>query len=125
MDENIKSSLRARGTWLRLAYMILFAIIIYVTGIVTTVVVVLQFLSKLFTGGVNAQLQGFGQSLGSYLSEIVCFLTFQTEDMPYPFAHWPSGAPGAPGASGAVAPPAKTRRRRRAKSGDEAKPETG
>ncbi|MCZ6524648.1 MAG: DUF4389 domain-containing protein, partial [Alphaproteobacteria bacterium] len=97
MDENIKSSLRARGTWLRLAYMILFAIIIYVTGIVTTVVVVLQFLSKLFTGGVNARLQGFGQSLGSYLSEIVCFLTFHTEDMPYPFAHWPSGAPGAPG----------------------------
>ncbi len=121
MDENIKSSLRTRGTWLRLVYMVLFVIIFNVTEIVVTVVVVLQFLSKLFTGGVNARLQGFGQSLGSYLSEIVCFLTFQTEDMPYPFAHWPSGAP----AAAAVAPPAKTKRPRRAKSGDQAKPESG
>ncbi len=121
MDENTKSSLRTRSTWLRLVYMILFVIIFNVAEIVVTMVVVLQFLSKLFTGRVNARLQGLGQSLGSYLSQIVCFLTFQTEDMPYPFAHWPSGAPGA----AAATPPAKTRRPRRAKSEDEAKPESG
>jgi hypothetical protein len=106
--------------------MILFVIIFNITEIVVAVVVAVQFLIKLFTGKVNAQLQALGQSLGAYFSEIVCFLTFHSEDMPYPFAHFPAGAPGA---TAAAAPPAKTKRPRRAKGKAEdegaAKPEAG
>jgi len=116
VDEKTKSSLSERSTWIRLVYMILFGIVFNVTEVVAGVVVLVQFLSKLFTGKVNARLQAFGHSLGAYFHEIICFLTFHTEDMPYPFAHWPSGAPAA---TAAAAPPATTKRPRRAKGKDE------
>jgi len=61
--------------------------------VVLFAVVIIQFLFKLLTGGANPQLQVAGQHLGAYICEMVLFLTFATEDRPYPFGPWPSAAP--------------------------------
>jgi len=37
----------------------------------------------------NVRLVSFGHSLGSYLRQIVAFLTFEAEAMPFPFSDWP------------------------------------
>jgi hypothetical protein len=45
----------------------------------------------LFTGEVNRELRGVGQSLASYIYENIRFLTFNTEDRPFPLGNpWPS-----------------------------------
>lgn len=92
METQTKANLGNKGTWLRLIYMILFAVIFNVSELVAAVVVVIQFLFKLLTGKANEQLQNFGQNLAVYFQQMVGFLTYHTEDMPYPFGPWPGAA---------------------------------
>jgi hypothetical protein len=81
IEENIKS----RSTWMRLVFMLVFYAIATLTGAVASVVVVLGFLWVLFTGEKNRQLQQAGQAVASYLYEIISYLTFNTDEKPFPF----------------------------------------
>ena len=81
VEENIKS----RATWLRLLFMVVFCMIGSVVTAVLALVVVLGFFWVLFTGEKNGQLQQAGQVIAAYLYEIVRYLTFNTEDKPFPF----------------------------------------
>ena len=105
----VKENIKSRSTWLRLVFMILFAVLFWVAESVLFVVALLQFLWKLFSAETNARLTVFGENLGRYLYQIVRFLTFNTEDMPFPFDDWPSAAPAAESKSRkrAVTPKAK------------------
>ena len=83
--------IKPSGTiWQRGIYMLLFGFLLGVAKFVVFTVVVLQFLFVLFTGSPNAQLLLLGQSLSSYLYQIVLFLTFNSEGRPYPFSDWPA-----------------------------------
>jgi hypothetical protein len=87
IEENIKS----RHTWLRLLFMVVFSILLWLTGMVGAVVVIIGFLWVLFKGEVNEDLRGVGQSLARYVFEIVRYLTFNTDEKPFPFGgRWPS-----------------------------------
>lgn len=91
----IEENLKRRSTWLRLIFMIVFVAIYAITRIVFGAVVVFQFLWVLFTAETNRQLTGLGQSLATYTYQIMRFLSFNTDDKPFPFhAEWPTGAPG-------------------------------
>ncbi len=79
----------AENPWKRLLFIILFAIILNIVKFVVCVLVVVQFLTKLFTGGVNKQLQLLGAALGAYARQIIEFLTYYSDDRPYPFRSWP------------------------------------
>lgn len=93
MSNELKAHLKERRTWLRGLYMLLFAIFYTVAEIVITVVVIFQFLLALFTGSTNERLLKLGQSLSTYVYQIIQFLTFNTDYHPYPFGAWPKGAP--------------------------------
>ncbi len=95
MEQKTKDNLIKRSTWIRVAYMILFAVVFYIVALVIALVAVVQFLSRLFTGNVNQQLQSLGQSIGAYVNEITVFMTYHTDDKPYPFGPPPKGSPGA------------------------------
>ncbi len=87
IEENIKS----RSTWLRLLFMFAYYVIGTVATAVLSVVVILGFFWVLFTGEKNGQLQQAGQAIAAYLYEIIRYLTFNTEDKPFPFGNdWPS-----------------------------------
>ena len=81
IEENIKS----RSTWLRLLFMVVYYVLAMLTTAVLSAVVVLGFFWVLFTGDKNGQLQQAGQACGAYLYEIIRYLTFNTEDKPFPF----------------------------------------
>jgi Domain of unknown function (DUF4389) len=86
---DITAHVKSRSTWLRLVFMLLFALIFYISEMVLFAVAALQFLWKLFTGDVNGRLTAFGANLGEFLRRVVLFLTFNTERMPFPFSDWP------------------------------------
>jgi len=92
IEENIKS----RSTWLRLVFMLVFYAIGMLTGAVASAVILLGFLWVLFTGEKNRQLQQAGQAVAAYLYEIVRYLTFNTDEKPFPFGReFPTaGEPG-------------------------------
>ena len=88
LEDNIKS----RSTWLRLAFMVVFAILDGLTPAVIFAVVVLQFFWVLFTSEPNEKLTAFGHSLAQYTREINDYLTYYTEERPFPFDRdWPQG----------------------------------
>lgn len=87
----IAQHLKSRSTWLRLVFMVIFAFLLGLAGMVGSFVVVLGFLWVLFTGEVNTQLRQVGQSLASYIAEIVLYLTYNSEQKPFPLGgEWPS-----------------------------------
>ena len=86
----IEENLKSRSTWLRLLFMIVLAFIYGISRIVVGAVVVLQFLVVLFTGETNERLRAFGRSLSTYTYQVLLYLTYNTEERPFPFdLDWP------------------------------------
>jgi hypothetical protein len=92
MNEDTKQHVRARETWIRLVYMILFGVVFYVGQFVVGLVAVVQFLLKLLTGAPHARLVAFGAEMAVFYREIVEFLSFHSERIPFPFSPWPRSA---------------------------------
>ena len=91
-EKVIEKNLKSRPTWLRLVFMIIFYALISVAAMVATAVVALGFLWVLFTGEPNPRLKSTGQSLAIYLAQVMRYLTFNTNEKPFPFdVEWPSG----------------------------------
>jgi len=89
-SEEIKAHVSDANIWKRLLFMILFTILYSAAEIVLCVVVLYQFLAVLITGSKNDKVLSFGAQLSTYVYQIVRFLTFNTDDQPYPVADWPS-----------------------------------
>lgn len=93
-SKSFQDNLKSRSTWLRLFFMIVVAILYGVSRMVVGAVVVLQYFWLLFTGGTNQRLAQLGQSLATYTYHIIRYLTFNTEERPFPFdVDWPTGPP--------------------------------
>ena len=93
MNDEIKQNIKDRNTWLRGLYMLLFLVFYSVAKIIIFTIIAFQFILSLLTGKINERLVKLGQSLSTYLYQILTFLTFNTEQHPYPFGAWPKGAP--------------------------------
>ncbi len=92
--EELKRNVKSRSTWRRLFFMIVVAILYGVSRIVVGAVVVLQFFWVLFTGETNKKLEELGQALATYTYQVIRYLTFNTEERPFPFdTDWPAGPP--------------------------------
>ncbi len=89
MSGDIKENATRRSIWLRLVFMIVMGVAYSVAEFVTLVVVVFQFLTSLFTGKPNDRLNRFGRNLARYFQQITVYMTFATEEKPFPFAPWP------------------------------------
>ena len=95
MSDDVKDNLKNQSTWMRGLYMLLYLIFSRIAEIVLAVVVLFQFLLKLFTGETNDRLLKLGQGLSTYLYQMFQYLTFNSEYKPYPFGAWPKGEPRA------------------------------
>lgn len=77
--------------WLRGLVMLLMGLAYQVTGTLVLIVTIIQFVIRLLNDAPNARLLSLGRSLGRYLQHIVAYLTFASEEIPFPFSDWPSG----------------------------------
>lgn len=89
MTSETKEHLTKQSTWKRIAYMVMFVITFNVAELVMFVVVALQVIFKLFTGKPLDSLSDLGREIGIYLHAVIDFLTFNSEDMPFPVSAWP------------------------------------
>ena len=84
-----KKTLMTGETWIRLAYMLLFILLLMAARLIITLVVVVQFLVVLVSGSDNENLRNLGQGLGKWVYQCVMFLTFNSDNKPFPFDEWP------------------------------------
>lgn len=89
MDDDLKQNLTAGETWIRGLFILLFAFFLVIARIVTGAVVVIQFLFTVFTGQTNTNLKNFGASLSRYVYLCFLFVTYNSDDKPFPFDEWP------------------------------------
>jgi len=89
MDSDTKKHLTEQGTWKRIAYMVLFVITFNIAEIVMFAIMVVQAVFKLLTGKPLDSLVDLGEEIGTYLRSVVNFLTFASEEMPFPVSSWP------------------------------------
>ena len=94
MDEQMKSRLTSKDVWLRALYIAFFAIAWGLSEVLLVFSVIFQWLTVLVTGSANLPLLRFGQNLSRYHYQIARFVSFNTEERPFPFADWPDDAPG-------------------------------
>jgi hypothetical protein len=90
MNEVSQTSGDKRNVWLRGLFMLLMLLVLHVCGTVLFIVAVIQFVIALVNGAPNERLVVFGRNLGSYFRQIVLFLTFTIEEVPFPFSEWPA-----------------------------------
>ncbi|MCK9609071.1 MAG: DUF4389 domain-containing protein [Methylomonas sp.] len=88
MQEQINENLKRISTWKRIIFMLIYAVIDSMVKLLLWLVVLLQVGSVLITGATNPNILGFGRSLSTYHYHILLFLTFNTEQLPFPFSDW-------------------------------------
>lgn len=89
-EDDSSGAAENRASWQRLVFMIVMALIFGLGVTVATIVVVLQFFWVLFTGETKEELASVGRQLGEYGKQIALYMTFNTEERPFPFDRdWP------------------------------------
>ena len=91
MDSLPNTPIKKRQILVRGLFMILMAFAYHLSGTLLFIVATLQFVITSLNKTPNARLLSFGRSLGCYIRQIVYFLAFFSEDIPFPFSDWPSG----------------------------------
>ena len=90
MAEKLTDKLAVKDKWIRLIFMILYAIVVYwVAALVVAVIALFQFIYTLFVGKPLHTLVPFSRSLSEYIKEVLAYITYVTETKPFPFKPWP------------------------------------
>lgn len=94
MREETRQNLVKSDIWMRVLYMILFAIAYSIAEAAIIFLAIFQCIAVLITGNVNEPLLRFGKNLSVFIFDILEFQTFNTELRPFPFSAWPDEEPG-------------------------------
>jgi hypothetical protein len=89
-QEEIKRNLLDADQWIRIIFMVGFAIVAWFVLVGLLVLVVVQTLISLISGEPNRNLQKAGFTFGCWLHEMILFLVYNTDEKPFPFAEFPT-----------------------------------
>ncbi len=87
----IKENAKNIDVWIRGLFILVYCVILYFLFFLICLVVIFQFVMKLITTELNNQLLDFSDSLTKYVSQILLYITFKSEERPFPFNPWPRG----------------------------------
>lgn len=88
----VKDHVKNVDTWIRGLFIIIYGVIFYVLFWIIWLVVIFQFLMKVLMGSLNANIMSFSGGLTRYAFQILQYVTFQSEERPWPFGPWPGAA---------------------------------
>ena len=89
MGHNIEHNIKQPSTWKRGGYILLFSIFYQMAAALLFLIITFQFVHKLITGDTNSQLRQLSRSIGSYIYQVLQFMSFNSNYTPYPFSEWP------------------------------------
>lgn len=88
--QTLKEKLSIKDKWIRLLFMVLFAIVVYFIAIpLVWLIGAFQFFYTLFTNTALKTLEPFSDGLSQYIHQIMSFIIYVTEQKPFPFSSWP------------------------------------
>lgn len=87
-NDQVKQNLSSKDQWLRILYMVLFAVVLYLVMMLVAVIAIVQALFALVSGKPNEDVGDFASDLSTYVYRIVAFLTYSDDRRPFPFNSW-------------------------------------
>jgi hypothetical protein len=84
-----KNNLISEAFWLRLVFMLLSLLLVEIAASILVLLVIAQFLYRLFNVSSHQAMLQFSNSLGRFILHSYRFLSYQTESKPFPFSDWP------------------------------------
>lgn len=88
--DDLVENLKEPSVWIRILFMLAFGVVLYfVLAPVIFVIMLAQALFVLLTGDSNENLRKFSASLSEYINQTLNFLTYNSDDKPFPFADFP------------------------------------
>ena len=87
---DIKENAKNVDVWTRGLFILIYGVIFYFLFGLIWLVVIFQFFMKLITTELNKPLLDFSDSLNRYVSQILLYITFKSEERPFPFSPWPA-----------------------------------
>jgi hypothetical protein len=85
----IKKHITDEKTWQRGFVMLLLTTVSCLVILVLSGIVFYQFISVLLSGKLNMILLRLGKKLTGYMQQILLYLTYNSDERPFPFANWP------------------------------------
>ncbi len=89
----VKENVKNADVWCRGFFILIFGFIYYLLFFLLLLIVLFQFFTKLLTTELNAQLLDFSDGLIRYIAQILHYVTFKSDERPYPFSPWPGNLP--------------------------------
>ena len=102
-NSSLQERLLSKTVWLRILYVLLFCVVGYICLGLVLLAALVQAVLLLTTGEVNANIHKLTGLMGSYLHQIVLFITFNSDDKPFPFSDFPGDSSGGAVRKGPVA----------------------
>ena len=90
--DNTTVAMAPRKWWVRALMLLLMALAFHLVAGLLICMALLQLVLLLATGGPNDRLRIFGADVGRYLAQIAQFVSFASEEAPFPFSEWPSNS---------------------------------
>jgi len=88
--DDIVDNLRHASAWIRIVFMLAFAVVLYlIIAPVVFVLMIAQALFSVITGSSNENLRFLGAALARYVLQILEFITYNSENKPFPFSDFP------------------------------------
>jgi hypothetical protein len=96
MDAELKKKLGSQEKWNRLLYMVVFAIILFIATwclFIIGTIAIIQFIYDMLLGKPNKKLLSYSESFSQCIHQIINYLTFVSDNKPFPFGAWPKNKP--------------------------------
>ncbi len=88
-----RSHWKERETWKRGLFMLLFGLVFWIAEFLLVMAAVFQFGFVLFSGRTNERLLAFSDDLSYLFYQLVRYLTFKSDEKPFPLSDWPGAGP--------------------------------
>ncbi|MCB1985327.1 MAG: DUF4389 domain-containing protein, partial [Nitrosomonas sp.] len=88
-----KQSLQKNEILVRALFMLFFIVIYSISKFLVIGIMLFQFVTIVLSEKPNEQILKFSQCLGIYIYQIIQFLSFNSEQRPFPFSKWPDAMP--------------------------------
>ena len=88
MNDVLKKNLMMKDKWVRLFFMVVYAIVNYVVQLLIWALSAVQFIFVLLADRPNENLLRFTRELTAFSYYIIRYLTYNLEEKPYPFSPW-------------------------------------
>ena len=91
MNTDVPKRFRSGQAWVRLALMLVYFLVIFeIALLLVGLMMLFQFFYRLIQGQDAERLHSFTQELNSFIYSALQYVTFTTDEKPFPFCDWPA-----------------------------------